>query len=210
MHLTTDLYQPSGQSFRVSPDDLVAHVSWQADLNSRLPRGSAYFMEIAHNGNGDIETAVDNNGPCHPPTGIEYPDQIDTALEFMKPLGTGTDIWPHDPKNYTWSSQCAAADSLASWFENAANRDNFAHISHTFTHEALNNATFADAWKEIQFNVKWLAQVGLSNAKKFSPKGLIPPAITGLHNGDAIQAWMNQGIVNVVGDNTRPVLLNTV
>jgi hypothetical protein len=29
-----------------------------------------------------------------------------------------------------------------------------------------------------------------------------------LHNADAIQAWMDNGIVNVVGDNTRPALLN--
>lgn len=124
--------------------------------------------------------------------------------------GTGTSIWPSTPKNYSWSSTCAGLDTLATWFENPTNRDNFAHISHTFTHEDLDNATFSDTWKEIQFNVKWLAQVGISNAKQFSPNGLIPPAITGLHNGDAIQAWMEQGIVNVVGDNTRPVLLNTV
>lgn len=44
----------------------------------------------------------------------------------------------------------------------------------------------------------------------FSSKGLIPPAITGLHNGDAIKAWHDGGIINVVGDNTRPVLMNQV
>lgn len=44
----------------------------------------------------------------------------------------------------------------------------------------------------------------------FSPKDPIPPAITGLHNGDAIRAWHDAGIVYVVGDNTRPSLMNTV
>lgn len=44
----------------------------------------------------------------------------------------------------------------------------------------------------------------------FSPKGLIPPAITGLHNGDAIRAWHDAGIIYVVGDNTRPLLMNQV
>jgi hypothetical protein len=57
---------------------------------------------------------------------------------------------------------------------------------------------------------QWLKQVGISAATKFSPKGLIPPAITGLHNGDAIRAWSDGGIVHVVGDNTRPVLMNQV
>jgi hypothetical protein len=210
MHLETDLYRPDGSLFRVRPGDLAAHVSWQSNLNSRLPSGSAYFMEIGHNGNGDIEAAIERNGPCNPDTAIEYPEQVDTPLEFQKPLGTGTDIWPTTPTNYTWSLQCATRDNLASWFQNPTNRDNFGHLSHTFTHEALNNATYSDTWKEIQFNVKWMAQLGLSAGSRYSAKGLIPPAITGLHNGDAIKAWMDQGIVNVVGDNTRPVLKNTV
>lgn len=72
---------------------------------------------------------------------------------------------------------------------------------------SLNNATYSDAFKEIQFNQKWLAQIGISNARYFS-KGLIPPAITGLHNGDVIRAWKELGIQIVVGDNTRPVLLS--
>lgn len=78
------------------------------------------------------------------------------------------------------------------------------------THEDLTNATYSDTSKEISFNQAWLKQVGLDAAARFSPKGIIPPAITGLHNADALQAWKDNGIVNVVGDNTRPLLLNTV
>lgn len=52
--------------------------------------------------------------------------------------------------------------------------------------------------------------MGISAASKFSASGLIPPAITGLHNGDAIKAFMDNGITSVVGDNTRPVLKNQV
>lgn len=89
-------------------------------------------------------------------------------------------------------------------------RDSFSHISHTFTHESLDNASYYDVVKEISWNQAWLAQIGLSNAQRFSGIGLIPPAITGLHNGDALRAWWNNGIRNVVGDNTRPALLNTV
>lgn len=92
----------------------------------------------------------------------------------------------------------------------AANRDAFAHVSHTFTHEALDNATYHDATREISFNVAWMKQVGISSATMFSPKGLIPPAITGMHNGDVIQAWSDNGLTAVVGDNTRPVLMNQV
>jgi hypothetical protein len=84
------------------------------------------------------------------------------------------------------------------------------HVSHTFTHENENTATYSDVTSEITWNQKWLSQIALANAKWFSPSGIIPPAITGLHNGDALRAWKANGIVNVVGDNTRPVLLNTV
>jgi len=73
----------------------------------------------------------------------------------------------------------------------------------------LDNATYSDANKEIVFNVAWMKQVGISDGAHFSPNGLIPPAITGLHNGDVIQAWLKNGIANVVGDNTRPVLMNS-
>jgi hypothetical protein len=76
------------------------------------------------------------------------------------------------------------------------------------THEALNNATYADCSKEVSFNRAWLQQSGLSSARKFSNNGLIPPAITGLHNADAIRAWLDNGIKYVVGDNTRAILMN--
>jgi hypothetical protein len=211
MHLSTELYSPAGVDFRLRPADLTAHVTWQAALNKRLPTGSKYFTEIGHNGNGDIESAVTVSGAvCKPADPIEYDEQIDTALEFQKPLGSGSDIWPAKPASYGWSLACAIKDPLLSWFRVAANRNAFAHVSHTFSHSSLNNATSSDATKEIVFNVAWLKQVGLSAATQFSSKGLIPPAITGLHNGDVIKAWIDNGILNVVGDNTRPVLMNTV
>jgi hypothetical protein len=213
MHLTTEIYSPAGQQFRLRPADLDAHVTWQAALNARLPAGSEFVVEIGHNGNGDIISAIDGGAPtsiCNPNGAIDYPEQIDTALEFQKPLGTGTDIWPATPATYAWSLQCALRDPLLTWFHTPANRDAFAHISHTFSHESLNNATFSDAEREIVFNQRWLDQVSISTGKRFSAGGIIPPAITGLHNGDVIQAWMTNGIVHVVGDNTRPVLLNTV
>lgn len=49
---------------------------------------------------------------------------------------------------------------------------------------------------------------GLAAAEKISTNSLVPPAITGLHNGDALQAWSDNGITAAVGDNTRPVLAN--
>lgn len=209
MHLATDLYYPNGTTFRIRTQDLDAHASWQTDINSRLPSGSKYFVELGHNGNGDIDNAtnqISGQTACIPAYAVNYDSPNDTALEFVKPLGTGVDLWPAEFTNYSWTIQCAQIDSIASWFNK--NPSIFAAVSHTFSHEEQNNATYHDASREIYFNQAWLTQIGLAASDKFSPAGIIPPAITGLHNGDALQAWWDNGIHHVVGDNTRPVLRN--
>ncbi|RDL38733.1 Uncharacterized protein BP5553_03073 [Venustampulla echinocandica] len=212
MFLITELYSPEGAEFGITPDDLAQHITWMKTINAKLPAGSSYMIEIGHNGNGNIEDAANTtagerqcgNGP------IEYPEQIDTPLEFSKVLGTGTNLWPAWADDYPYTVGCNNLGALEKWFAKAANRDAFAHVSHTFTHEDQNNATYYDVTREISWNAAWLKQVGISSAAKFSPEGIIPPAITGLHNGDALRAWKENGIIYVVGDNTRPVLMNKV
>ncbi|KAL6406431.1 hypothetical protein AUP68_09225 [Ilyonectria robusta] len=211
IQLRSDIYYPANQLFKLRTDDLNAHVTWQADINSRLPAGSDYWLELAHNGNGNFisATAISTSSTyCNPNYAVELYDYNSTALEFMKPPGTGTDLWPSEFQTYGWQKTCASLDDLASWFLDTDNLNKFAHVSHTFTHLDLNNATYADAKREIQFNQAWMAQMGIDKANRFSANGLIPPGITGLHNADAIQAWMENGILHVVGDNTRPVLRN--
>lgn len=134
MFLETPLYRPSGQSYRCKPADLDMHVTWQASLNAKMPKGSEYFVEIGHNGNGAIEAATDTSQgerSCSPSTAIEYPDQTDGPPDYTKPPGTGKDIWPLTPTQYSWSLDCNKIDPLLNWFAVAANRDAFAHISHT-------------------------------------------------------------------------------
>lgn len=133
-------------------------------------------------------------------------------MEFAKPLGSGSSIWPAnaavDYGNYTLA--CLQKDALFVWWQNTTNLNAFAHISHTFSHEDQDNSTYFDVVRELTWNKAWLDQSGISKAKRFSSTGIIPPAITGMHNGDALRAWYEQGIVHVVGDNTRKPLLNTV
>jgi hypothetical protein len=134
MFLETPMYKPKGQNYRCKPDDLYMHVDWQTDINKRMPTGSEYFLEIGHNGNGDIEAATDTTAgerSCSPATGIDYPEQIDGPPDYTKPPGTGTNIWPATPEKYTWSLECAELDELQNWFADEDNRDKFAHISHT-------------------------------------------------------------------------------
>ncbi|KAI1002290.1 hypothetical protein K3495_g5910 [Podosphaera aphanis] len=207
MFLESDIYSPAGTTFQIKPSDLEQHVTWAKTVNNRLPLGSNWFMELGHNGNGNIETAANFSEICGIGP-IEYPEQIDTPLEWGKPLGSGVNLWPSTPETYPYTTNCTNTDALKLWFSTADNLNAFAHVSHTFTHEDQNNATYFDVSREISWNKAWLDQVGISAASKYSDKGIIPPAITGLHNGDAIKAWLDNGIVNVVGDNTRPSLTN--
>ncbi|KAG4029800.1 hypothetical protein MFRU_014g00990 [Monilinia fructicola] len=212
MFLESDIYSPSGTTYRIGTADLAQHITFTNTINSKLNAGSNWFIEIGHNGNGNIEQSdsSDSTGTICRPGPIEYGEQIDTPLEFVKPIGTGTDIWPATAGLYpNFSSTCLNADPLLRWWATPSNLNAFAHISHTFTHEDQNNATYADVYREITWNQGWLAATGIANAQRFSPKGLIPPAITGLHNGDALRAWSNSGILHAVGDNTRPALLNS-
>lgn len=210
LFLETDMYSPNGTTFRVRPGDLSAHVSWTPQINAKMNSGSNYFMELGLNGNGNIESSEDtaNGERTCTPGAIEYPDQIDTPLEFQKPLGTGTNQWPNTPTSYVWTAACQVIDPLEQWFATPANLNAFAYITHTFTHLELNNATYSDALKEIQFNQAWFSRTGIGQASRFTSDGLIPPAITGLHNGDALRAWYDAGLRHCVGDNTRPPLLN--
>lgn len=85
MHLSTGLYSPQ-VDFRLRPADLDAHVTWTTDLNTRLPPGSAYFMEIGHNGNGDIIAAVnttEGSTSCNPATAIDFVRGNDTAYVYL-------------------------------------------------------------------------------------------------------------------------------
>jgi hypothetical protein len=208
--LETEIYGQTNVNYRSSVTDMNNMKSWITTIRNKMSAGSTYYPELGHNGNGAVDAAAQIDWDTCEPGPIYYDWPGDTALEFQKPLGTGTNKWPTTPTTYQITNQCVNKDPLEAWFKTASNRNQFMHISHTHTHLALNNATYADALKEIQFNQAWFQQIGITgNTNLWSPKGLIPPAITGLHNGDVLKAWTDAGLTHCVGDNSRPVLRNT-
>lgn len=58
MFLTTELYSPTGSEYLIGSKDLAQHITWMATVNSKLPAGSDYFVEVGHNGNGNIEVGT--------------------------------------------------------------------------------------------------------------------------------------------------------
>ena len=211
MFLNTELYTDPSTSSRVNVKDMTQVANWLPSIKAKMNTGSVYYPEIGHNGNGNTDAAAAINWDTCVPGPVWYdPGPVDTALEFQKALGSGTNYWPTWATTFQVSTQCLNLDPLKVWFSTVSNRDKFLHISHTHTHLSLNNATYTDALKEIQFNQKWFTQSTIgSNSATFSKGGLIPPAITGLHNGDVLKAWKDAGLNHCVGDNTRPVLRNT-
>jgi hypothetical protein len=115
--------------------------------------------------------------------------------------------WP-DGQTYVWTEQCLLLDNLVTFFQTPANRDAFAWVSHTFTHENLDNTTYSDVVYEISFNQQHAIEIGLVNAPRWSPYSIVPPQISGLHNGDALRAFKELGLLNAVGDSWRPLLVN--
>lgn len=53
----TPLFDANTTNFRVLPDDLDLHVQWLESVTSKLNAGSDWFIEIGHNGNGNIEVS---------------------------------------------------------------------------------------------------------------------------------------------------------
>ncbi|KAH8684072.1 hypothetical protein BGZ61DRAFT_480347 [Ilyonectria robusta] len=208
VQLSTEPYFPAGlEDVKITTDDLEAHILWQNDLAGRLPAGSEFWLELGHNGNGDLIDATAVEGAediCNPPEAVDYEYLPDPPHEWLKPIGSGEDQWPASFAEYSWTEECAALDDFAAWFMVPENRDQFGHISHTFTHLNLNNATYKDTAREIRFNQAWMKQLGIDQGIRYSPNGIIPPQITGLFNGDALKAWLDNDILYVVGDNTRP------
>ncbi|RDW68152.1 hypothetical protein BP6252_09548 [Coleophoma cylindrospora] len=209
LFLETIVYN-SSDSFRLRFQDLEQTVEWLVDINRRLPTGSSYFPEFGFNANGNLiytYTAGENltQYTCDKPVFTTWEEA--TPLEYIKPLGDGHNQWSSS-QTFDFTGQCLFLDPLTQFLANTTNRDSLGLVSHTFTHLGLNNATYNDALIEISFNLAYAELMNFTNAAKFSGSGLIPPAITGLHNGDVIRAWSDNGLWNAIGDNTRPILRN--
>jgi len=102
MLLGTNVYRPINASYRAVPADMDAHITWQQNLQSRMPAGSKYFMEMGHNGNGPLAASIGKGAACTPNNWVQWTDEIPlTTLKYQKPLSTGKSFKPTEFTNYT-------------------------------------------------------------------------------------------------------------
>lgn len=198
---------------------MANHISWTrssvASWQSENP-GSDYFIEFGFNSNGNLnyDFIISQHDPKAAPNTCPNPvftdwSEPENSLEYVKPLGTGENRWPASV-DLGFTGDCVRLDPLVTFLFNASNRDAIGLVSHTFTHLELNTATYHDAYLEILTNLQYAEFLNFTVGPRFSGSGLIPPAITGLHNGDCLRAWSDNGLWNAIGDNTRPPLRNPV
>jgi hypothetical protein len=64
MFLETDIYQPNGTAYRVTVADMTQIISWIPTIQAKMPPGSAWFPEVGHNGNGNIEVCCFASKHC--------------------------------------------------------------------------------------------------------------------------------------------------
>ncbi len=84
--------------------------------------------------------------------------------------------------------------------------DKFQWVSHTYSHLNLDQVTHAVAKSEVVNNRTFANQFFANNMSKFSVASMVTPQISGLFNGNAIRAMLENGIKSVVGDNSRAEL----
>lgn len=79
----------------------------------------------------------------------------------------------------------------------------FHWVSHTFSHPDLDRITLKRLSSEVRMNKEFLADLIGENEENFSPESIVTPHISGLFNKEALRALYENGIRNVVGDNSR-------
>ncbi|KAI9330164.1 hypothetical protein BDR26DRAFT_922582 [Obelidium mucronatum] len=201
-------------NYRISPDDVQGLMDWMPDLNRRLPRGSNLTIEMAYNGNGVMEVFSKTDLKYY----VDFdPDLTDAPLDWKKPLKTGKTIWPAlSTLETNWNASVLAGDRLYNFFSAPGNltsvSSKFLWVSHTFTHEILNNNSYSDTMNDIKFNWQLASKKywGLDGQPYWSNKSLVTPGISGIFNGDALQALTDFGLIACVGDSSRNKTLNSV
>ncbi|KAJ1540275.1 hypothetical protein HK096_011075 [Nowakowskiella sp. JEL0078] len=192
-------------TYRVVKADFDNIRSWQNPktanaLHSRLPTDSSVRLEIAFNGNGILE-AADPNAPLD----IDTEDYV--GINFIKPTNTTGDYrWPIPPPSFSAlqisNTSLLIKDALFTYLTPAVMSE-FYWVSHTFTHENLNNCSYTDATNEINYNKQIATLLQLDGKAYFSPNSMVTPQISGIFNYAALQALTDNNIKSIVGDDSR-------
>ncbi|OUM68760.1 Non-catalytic module family DOC2 [Piromyces sp. E2] len=207
--LSTELVDPAKDTYegsevsRTTPFDMQKIAQFQKDILKDMPEGSFFRSELAFNGNGAIISG-------NPEAAVEVDGERYVDIEFVKKPGTGEKRW--EKPNYKLSQKQLNAinkDPLFKYFNhNETAQKEFFWSSHTFTHENLDNASRTDVDNEIRLNIEFAELLGLTDKEWWSGSSMVTPQISGLHNKDAIDVFLQYGIKSATGDLSRKAITN--
>ncbi|ORX56606.1 hypothetical protein BCR36DRAFT_580921 [Piromyces finnis] len=195
----SDKFYNKNKFYKNTVADFDNLVRYQNEILTKMPAGSSYHLELVFNGNGILDDSSYN---------LDIEEDEGVSNNFIKPKGTGVCKWPEYPYPATWLESELDKNSLFNFFKEKYAHENFYWASHGFTHQSLNNATFTDVANQIEVNKKMALHLGISDKGIFSRHVIIPPHSSGLHNGDAIDAFIKNNIEVAFGNIHREDITN--
>jgi len=193
--------------YRTSVEDMENLAEWQKDISSsRMPKGSDIRSELAING---IHILIEAD---HKQFDLieDWTDYPQYGYDYKKPLGDdiGSKRWgaPTRVVDTNWDDKVLQEkDALYKYFKDPKNQDNFFWLTHTFSHQKLDFASYHDADMEMKVNIKMSSQpyLGMYERPCYSQHSIVTPEISGLHNGDALRALTENKVYYAVGDTSR-------
>ncbi|OUM56342.1 hypothetical protein PIROE2DRAFT_19081 [Piromyces sp. E2] len=195
-----------GTEYRTSIKDMQNLAQWQNELVTRMPKGSQYKTELAFNGMYVLNTAKYKTHIANEDYGyVEQPDEYKLPLD-----DEGDHRYPVNPDatydDTNWDDKILCeGDKLYEFFKNPVNQDNFYWLTHTFSHQNLDRASFHDVDMEIGLNIKLADDPywGMYKRDCFSQKSIICPEISGLHNHQCLKAFEKNNVHYAVSDTSR-------
>lgn len=222
-------------SYRMTPDDVKAHMAWMDGLRATLPEGSSVRPELVFNGNGVLLQSGSPDVIFNVPACFQTQQYTDLGCScwggLMASCPAGADWYCRSctkdwkrvrgsegvrydpvPSASGWGHEAFMAGDPLYRLIRSDKRvvDAFLWSSHTFSHQMLDNATYDAVKLQLRLNKVLAGQgfLGINTSSSYSGSSMVTPAISGLFNGDALAAMAEEGVVVVVGDNTWPVLVN--
>eukprot|EP00833_Pecoramyces_ruminatium_P011409 jgi/Orpsp1_1/1185441/evm.model.c7180000093753.1 len=190
-----------GTEYRSSVEDMKNIATWQKDITKRMPSGSYFKIELCLNG---IHVLIEAN---HKQYEARDWTVYNKPRDYVKPLDEiGSCRWP-ETIDSDWDDEILREnDKLYEYFaKNPETQDNFYWLTHTFSHQNLDFASYHDADMEISLNIKMCEEpyLGMYSRDCFSPHSIVCPEISGLHNGHTLQAFKKNDVLYAVGDVSR-------
>jgi len=185
--------------YRTTKEDIENLIQYQNEIVKKMPKGSTYHLEFAFNGFGVIKNSRYN---------FLVLEDRNIPDDYIKPRGLGICKWPEYPFHANWLESELLKDSLYAYLKNEDVHEQFYWTSHGFTHQRLNVAMATDVLNQIETNIKMAIRLGFYEKDIYSKHTMITPHGSGLHNGDALEAFVNSTITSAAGVLHRPDINN--